>query len=95
EGSIILLDATTCTVQKTFREHIDYVNDLAFNNDGDLLVSGSRAGTIVVNSLVTDSSARLGDHQTSIETVAFSPDGTLIASGDADGNIILWGVQEK
>ncbi|MFO7957934.1 MAG: FtsX-like permease family protein [Candidatus Brocadiia bacterium] len=92
DGSVETYDAETDELLGTGRDHEGRVNDVAFDADGELLISAS-----------DDGSARLWDVETaggtgvlrdgagqSVTSAAFSPDGQVLLTGRADGMLTLW-----
>ena len=97
---------STNTVWKdyySFHDHINSVETLAFNSDGNILATGSRDGTAKLwnasnGSLITT----LEGHSNPVSTLAFNPDGNILATGSSDilgtGNeestVKLWRVSD-
>ncbi|NJN04300.1 MAG: WD40 repeat domain-containing protein [Leptolyngbyaceae cyanobacterium RM1_1_2] len=81
------------TNQETYRleGYNDVVNSLAFNADGQRLVSGGQDGTVRLWNLSTQENTKtLVEHQSSVYAVVYSPIDNLIASGSADKTIKIW-----
>ena len=76
---------------KATRGHTDYVWDVAFSPDGQMLASGSWDQTVrlwdVETGLLLNTLIR---HTGLVESVAFSPDGQTLASSGWDNTIRLW-----
>lgn len=76
-----------------FRGDDDFVNDIAFNPDGDLVVTGGRERSIRLWSAETGQELmRLEGHKHTIMSLAFNVNGTMIASGSFDSTLRLWHV---
>ncbi|KAA0146565.1 hypothetical protein FNF29_07972 [Cafeteria roenbergensis] len=74
--------------------HERAITYLAFNADGDLLVSAAREPTIVLWSATTGE--RLGTyegHVGAVQHVDLSPDSTLMLSASGDATVRLWEVE--
>ncbi len=73
--------------------HSDSISSLAFSNQGMLLASGSRDGSVLVWSLQNNGhgdavgGAFVGDR---VEAIAWRPDNCALAAVDANGGIHLW-----
>ena len=67
------------------------VDSLAFSPDSTVLVTGLRAGEIVLWDLIKGGKlTTLNGHTQKIEMLAFSPDGKTLVSTGEDGTILLW-----
>ena len=65
--------------------HRDFINSLAFDNNGKLLASGSSDRTIKLWDLQTYKlKSTLKGHKYSVLSVAFNNDGLILASGSRD-----------
>jgi WD40 repeat protein len=75
-------------------DHTFRVNNIAFNPDGNILVSAS--GNTVRLWRVTDGSLirTLSGHTNDIKRVSFSPDGKILASASDDETVRLWRVAD-
>jgi len=86
------LDNPTDT--KDLEGHTEYITDLVFSPDGNILASASADKTILLwdvnNGLLL---ATLEGHTEEITSVAFSPNGERIVSGSWDGTVRIWGIQ--
>ncbi|KAG9065468.1 hypothetical protein KI688_001751 [Linnemannia hyalina] len=92
-GEIRLMDAITGKTDLTLDNDTDWLEDVAFSPNGELIVSSSRDN--IVRLWDTSSGqliSRLSGHRNEITICTFSPDGLQIASGDQDGIIRLWEV---
>ncbi len=76
--------------------HRGAVNSVAFNPDGDILVSGSSDGTFRFWDPYTGEQIGepLSNSDGGIYSLAFSPDGDLLASG-SDSDIIVWDYRKR
>ena len=95
EQIIQILDASTDEVTYTLRGHNDFVQDVAFNNDGERLVSGGKDGTARLWD--TDSGKQLAvfdvchHSRSTIMKVAFSPTANHFATGTAESpEVVVW-----
>ena len=80
--------------QNALTGHTNAVESVAFSQDGALLASGSRDGTVVLwNATTRQNTDTFDGHTDVVSAVAFAPDGTLLASGSSvDGTVKLWNV---
>ncbi|MEH1816690.1 MAG: caspase family protein [Nostoc sp.] len=77
-----------------FRGHEDWVNSVAINSDGQMIVSGGRDGTVRLWNLQGQSLAEpFRGHEDWVNSVAISSDGQTIVSGGRDGTVRLWNLQ--
>ncbi|MBD2409265.1 protein kinase [Nostoc calcicola FACHB-389] len=71
----------------------NWVNSLAFSNDGQILASGGGNGVIKLWSVATGREIRtLSDHSNWVNSLDFSSDGQILASCSRDRTIKLWSV---
>ena len=94
-GVVELLDAPTRAPIKKLEGHQGNVNDLAFSNDGMVLVAGSGDPAVkgvvhVWNTADATLIRKIEGHKDAVYAVAISPDGSTLASGSYDQRIILW-----
>lgn len=72
----------------------DSMTELAFSDDGKLLVAGTRTGRGFIweidNLNVATQAASFRGNAVQIEGVAISPDGTLVATASLDGLVRTW-----
>jgi WD40 repeat protein len=78
-----------------FRDHLGWVEGVAFSPDGGLLASASDDKTIVVRRLDSGDHSVLTGHTAIVYTLAFSPDGNLLASGSQDKTVRIWDVRPE
>ena len=71
------------------------IHAVSFSNDGKLLASASKDGTVKLWNTFTKEQYALLQHQNSVYTIAFSPTGSILASGDSKGHVELWDVKDK
>ena len=94
DGAIYLLEAISGTVDQVLRGHQDQVLSLAFNRDGERLVSGSWDGEVRVWDLKRGSSRVLQQTgqsgSSAIYSVAFSPNNWVVAAGGRSRKVKLW-----
>lgn len=89
EGDIFILDPKTGALKYKFQGNGYPVFSIAFNPDGDKLVSGCQSGHIVIWS--SDGGAlRIKASERAVTCVCFNNDGTEIISGAIDGDIKIW-----
>jgi WD40 repeat protein len=75
--------------------HENWVNDIAFHPNGNILVSGSFDNTVRLWSTATGSIlAILKGHTFHINEVAFSPNGKFIISAARDKTLRAWNVEK-
>ncbi|KAL4869265.1 hypothetical protein BDV12DRAFT_196507 [Aspergillus spectabilis] len=75
----------------TLEGHFDWVQSVAFSQDGQLLASGSYDRTIKLWDPATGTlKYTLEGHSGPVQSVTFSQDGQLLASGSSDQTIKLW-----
>ncbi|MDJ0597099.1 MAG: NB-ARC domain-containing protein [Pleurocapsa sp. MO_226.B13] len=77
-----------------FSESIDFIFDVAFNHQGDILASGHQNGDIYLWSIPSGKKIRAWKaHNDWFDSLVFSPDGWTIASGTKDEEVKLWSVK--
>ena len=75
----------------TLRGHTNYVLNVAFSHDGQILASSDANGTVHVwNAQSGNLQYTLRGHTNSVLSLAFSSDGQTLASASLDGSIRLW-----
>jgi len=93
DGVAVVLDAAGATKGEV-KGHINWVNALAFSDDGSTLVTGSfdstaRVWEMPVGRLVAD----LRGHSSPVRGVAISSDKRLVATVSGDGTARVWDAQ--
>ena len=67
------------------------VDSVAFSQNGDRVVSGSRDNAVRIWSATTgELEAELKGHMDYVRSVAFAKDGNRVASGSDDGTVRIW-----
>jgi WD40 repeat protein len=95
ERVIALRDVATGRVIRTFHGHTDVIGSLAFNSEGDRLVSGSADGSVRIWDVVSGLELlSLPGVRGPVYAVAVSPDGKRIAAA-VEGGVKLWAVDAK
>jgi predicted NACHT family NTPase len=85
--------ATIHLTVSTLSGHTDWVRSVAFNPNGQFLVSGSDDKTIKLWEVASGREARtLSGHTDWVNSVAFNPNGQFLISGSDDKTIKLWEV---
>ena len=94
DGTIVLWDLETAEEIRRLTTHRAAINDLEWNTEAGIIVSGDDDGVIVVWQPNGDVRHRLDGHSDKIRGVAISPNGRFILSSgwnDENGNtLILW-----
>ncbi len=94
DQAIRLWDTATGRFLAVWRGHRDWVSDLAFSPNGQLLASGSYDTTVKLWDVNTGTClATFGEHSGAVKAIAFSPDGRLLASASDDQTVCLWDIQ--
>ena len=96
DNTFKLWDIANGTELKTFTEHDDWVECVAFSPNGRMLASASIDGSVKLWSVYSHRKLATFKHGDWVESVAFSPNGRVLAtSGSADGSVKLWDVENK
>jgi len=78
----------------SLKGHSDWIRSLAFNPDGQAIVSGSNDETARLWDVKTGQLIHmLRGHEERVKSVGISPDGRIIASASANSIIKLWSLQ--
>ena len=82
-------------IHKTFANHSDWVNTIAWSSDSKRLASGSRDKTAKVFDLETGKRiVTFSGHSGSVNGVAFHPDGNHVYSTSDDKLLALWRISD-
>ncbi|MEB3211329.1 MAG: DnaJ domain-containing protein [Leptolyngbyaceae bacterium] len=80
--------------QQTFSAHTDAVTDVAFAQNGKVLISSSLDGSVYLWNVPKGRQfAELSGDGRAVHAIAVSSDGQLVASGGDDGTVKLWHVR--
>ena len=91
---IRLWSINTGDLKATLTGHPEAVRDVAFSPSGEMLVSGSRDGTLLFWDVKTGQPLEtVVAHAEGIEKVAFSPSGKIVASSSRDDTLRFWDVK--
>ncbi|MDM9380810.1 WD40 repeat domain-containing protein [Chlorogloeopsis sp. ULAP01] len=63
---------------------------VAFSPDGQLLVGGSKSGSLIIWDMLSYKRVTLADNLSEVKTIAFTPGGEILISGEKDGIINIW-----
>jgi WD40 repeat protein len=83
--------------RKTFAFRYGQVSSLAFDPEGENLVSGNKDGSITVWNANGELywAAEVESGSDSVRSLTFSPDGRYVASGSEWGEVIVWDIEEQ
>ncbi|MFM7575358.1 MAG: WD40 repeat domain-containing protein, partial [Microcystaceae cyanobacterium] len=89
DGTVRLWHVPTGKEMKPAFEHPDYINAIAYRQDGHYLAAGSRKGRIYIWNLLTGQEHKcLEGHTHSINSLTFY--GQILIAGDQDGIVRCW-----
>ncbi|RUR74843.1 WD40 repeat domain-containing protein [Chlorogloeopsis fritschii PCC 9212] len=63
---------------------------VAFSPDAQLLVGGSKYGSLIIWDMLSYKKITLADNLSEVKTIAFAPDGEILISGEKNGIINIW-----
>jgi RNA polymerase sigma factor (sigma-70 family) len=90
---LYLWEAASGKQLQRIRTEQSAVNAVEFSQDGRLIATGGRDGTVRLWEVVSGlERRRLKGHRYGVNAVAFSPDGRRLASGSDDGTALIWEV---
>jgi WD40 repeat protein len=90
-GAIRLIDFLTGQILTLLTGHEGMIDDLAFSQDGNRLISGGGDHTARIWDVQSRKTLHiLKGHTEKIFTVAFSPDGELAVTGSEDNTLKFW-----
>lgn len=83
-------------VSATLKGHTDFVQGVAWSNDGVSLASASADKTVLIWDALQGGQPlkTLRGHTDTVYAVAWSPNGSLLASASADQTILIWDLQQ-
>ena len=95
-ATIATLEQSISQIQERnrFEGHEDGVISVAFNNDGQMIASGSLDKTIKLWNINGKLLRTLTGHTEPVYSVSLAPDGKILASGSVDKTIKLWNVED-
>ncbi|MEM7084899.1 MAG: WD40 repeat domain-containing protein [Bacteroidota bacterium] len=80
-------------IRKSFKAHNAEISALAFSNDGNMMLSGSKDRTAKLWNMEGDSLHQFTERRGQIYTVAFSPDSKLVLTGNWDSTARLYDLE--
>ncbi len=93
-GQILLCDAETGDIQKTFEGHSGWVANVAVVNAGDQILSAGHDSTLRLWNVKTGETERIYlGHAGRVNEVEVLPDGKKFVSSGADGTVRLWEIE--
>jgi hypothetical protein len=82
--------------EKEFVKHTDWVTSTAFSNDGILVASGDRFGSIIAwDPLAGTEFSTLRGHSGMITSIHWSPNGDSLLSSSLDGSVRVWNMHNS
>src|SRR5690606_23451862 len=89
-GLVHLIASVNGTERRTYGGHTDYVTDVAFSPDGNLVASSGFDMLLSVWRTEDAASVLLIDAAVPLTSVAFSPNGLRVAAGATDSTARIW-----
>jgi WD40 repeat protein len=90
-AEIRMADVVSGKVLRTLAGQTQTITALAFREDGRVLASGSRDGSVILWDPASGSKlATLEGHATQVSSISLSHDGKIAPSGSNDGTIKIW-----
>ena len=81
--------------EKALAKHTDWVTSTAYSNDGILVASGDRFGSIIAwDPLAGTEFSTLRGHSGMITSIHWSPNGDSLLSSSLDGSIRVWNMHD-
>lgn len=81
--------------EKAFAKHTDWVTSTAYSNDGILVASGDRFGSIIAwDPLAGTEFSTLRGHTGMITSIHWSPNGDSLLSSSLDGSVRVWNMHD-
>jgi WD40 repeat protein len=81
--------------EKSFAKHTDWVTSTAYSNDGILVASGDRFGSIIAwDPLAGTEFSTLRGHTGMITSIHWSPNGDSLLSSSLDGSVRVWNMHD-
>ncbi|MAD99156.1 MAG: hypothetical protein CMK53_00840 [Proteobacteria bacterium] len=96
DDTVRLWDTSSTLAQGVLRGHLDDLSSLSMDTSGDLLLSGSLDGTLILWNMKNQEliSTREEAHKGEISSLVFQPSGILAVSAGQDGKVKLWSLPE-
>ncbi|MGK7941114.1 MAG: protein kinase [Crocosphaera sp.] len=92
QNNIYLWDLTQGKLIRQLQGHSKKIRDIALNEDGSLLLSGSQDETLILWETKTgEKRHELSEPMGWVTAVAISDDNQFLASGSQDGTVRIWG----
>ncbi len=90
DGNVWLWDCFK-NQRRSFKAHKNWIKQVAFSPDGELIATASADGTVGLwNRQGQKIIKPLIEHDESVWSISFSPDGQTLASASVDGTVKLW-----
>jgi WD40 repeat protein/class 3 adenylate cyclase len=95
EGELILWDLEGMQEKKRWSAHSDWVTAVAYSLDGQILITGSGDGSLLLWNLTGKQIGQLVGSTGRISDLALVLGSGYLLSGSADGSLILWDLQSE